>query len=823
MGFVFSFLFRSWIFPSLSINRLNPSLMEMTDRELANRRKARGLRLRESLEREDRATEEQYQCNICKSFCYLSAVTCTCNPNIVVCVDHVSSLCKCSMDHRSLRLRFSDNELMETQEKVQERAQIPDQWKAKLSRLLLENARPHLKALKALLAEGDKIQYDGMKGLEDLRRCVVKAGEWVQMANEILVRKPNRKRAAKRKAPGDNAPTSSSAGSDGYGGFDVADRPDKSLEDLYELLRQVDDLGFDCPEIGMLRTLAGQAEEVRGKAKALLAETSDFLRSGESIASDGNQRPSFVADCEKLLLDASSLNVSLDELIDVEKMVAREQLIKELEANVDDTSVMTLEEVSGYLSRARICGLSSENRHIKDLEARQRAGQTWDERARHVLSQPFKTIEELDEFNDIDATIPIDPAVLSKIANAREKAKDYERQATTWLNPEMGVMKPKVQDVMRLVTRAEKDFNIPAVKELKRMADLAGDCENKCDELLRDRFEHAEDDDVFEIIDKFVNYAKQHLTALFAMPKFETIDEQLTQHYRWLETMPWKKTPIDVDLLMKDIMDNTRPEEDLPPEDEFFTCICLDAVRPPEQGQVSDAVQCDHCSARFHAACAKSGGSCPFCDHSHWNGTIRKERSFQFAVLPVILNEAPVITRFYSPEWKQLEIMVHRISRLSTVIAQFLSFSSPDANQKRDYIGQVRHYMRKLYKLQFNISPREDLTFGLDLAGLHRIIASQPTPMQSRTKKRRRPKFMFGQDVDADWLDKTRCICRGRTPYLLNYPTVTCESCSKMYHGGCVFFPVDHTIYSNRFICPLCCLRKNRRYEYAELRVKDIR
>lgn len=126
MGFVFSFLFRSWIFPSLSINRLNPSLMEMTDRELANRRKARGLRLRESLEREDRATEEQYQCNICKSFCYLSAVTCTCNPNIVVCVDHVSSLCKCSMDHRSLRLRFSDNELMETQEKVQERAQIPE-------------------------------------------------------------------------------------------------------------------------------------------------------------------------------------------------------------------------------------------------------------------------------------------------------------------------------------------------------------------------------------------------------------------------------------------------------------------------------------------------------------------------------------------------------------------------------------------------------------------------------------------------------------------------------------------------------------------------
>lgn len=78
-----------------------------------------------------------------------------------------------------------------------------------------------------------------------------------------------------------------------------------------------------------------------------------------------------MTDCEKLLLDASSLNVYLDELIDVEKLVAREQLIKELEVNVDDMSVMTLEEVSQYLTVARMCELLSENEHIKALEARQ--------------------------------------------------------------------------------------------------------------------------------------------------------------------------------------------------------------------------------------------------------------------------------------------------------------------------------------------------------------------------------------------------------------------------------------------------------------------
>ena len=71
----------------------------------------------------------------------------------------------------------------------------------------------------------------------------------------------------------------------------------------------------------------------------------------------------------------------LDELVDVEKLVAREQLTKELENEAADDSVLTLEEVAQYLTRARACNLPQENKHVRMLEARQRAGQSWDERA----------------------------------------------------------------------------------------------------------------------------------------------------------------------------------------------------------------------------------------------------------------------------------------------------------------------------------------------------------------------------------------------------------------------------------------------------------
>ena len=200
---------------------------------------------------------------------------------------------------------------------------------------------------------------------------------------------------------------------------------------------------------------------------------------------------------------------------------------------------------------------------------------------------------------------------------------------------------------------------------------------------------------------------------------------------------------------------------------------------------------------------------------------MEKPRGWHFCYLPTMMFSAPEISKSYSEEWKQLEIIVHRIDRICGVIGQFLSFAGQNGNHRPEYIPQVRHFMRKLFKIQFVVSPNPEQSYGMDLASLHRVLAGQPAPVRL-LKKRRRPKFSFGQDIDKDWTDGTRCICRGRTAYLLNYPTVQCETCSRIYHGGCVFFPADPSKPDrNRFICPLCCVRKGRAYMHAEVRVKD--
>ncbi|KAJ3507087.1 hypothetical protein NLJ89_g6503 [Agrocybe chaxingu] len=776
------------------------SLKEMTGRELAEREKARTLGLGEILEEEDRP-EDQYQCSICKVFCYLSQVTCQCSTK-VVCIDHVDLLCdNATPQHLTLRKRFSDDELSGTLHRFTQRSEIPRHWLNKLMRLLAESARPPLRSLRAILAEADRLAFP-LPEMISLRKCVRRANEWVEAANSFIIRKQSRNRS--RKLPGRPSTSESANFSDSLG-----DRPDRGLDDLYALLREVENLGFDCPEIGVLTNLAQQAEEAKVKATALL----------NTVPSE-EERETFLGDCKRLLLEGSSLNVLLDELVEVEKIVDREQLVNELEEKLEDPdNTITLEEVRQLLTRARLCNLSADNKYVQMLDARQREGDDWETRARNILEQPIKTIEELDEFADIDGSIPIDPTVLSRLMTARAKALDFQKQAKAWLACENGETKARIQDVLRLASRASKDFSIYSVQLLKRSADIAQDLEGRCDNVLRNRYPST-DEDVFQAIAKWREYAQEHL-KVFALPNFEQLEKQVAKHERWLKDIPWyceEHGHTHSKPILDDVLECTRPDDDLPPSDEFFTCICNTSVRPPPNGAPSDAVQCDHCFARFHGECAKNGGSCPFCDHQHWNGSIPKQRSFHFCFLPTVLANAPEISKNYSDDYKKLEIIVHRVDRLSAIIGQFLSYTSIPENQRPEYIPQVRHYMRKLYKIQFAVSPNPDISFGLDLAGLHRILAGRPPA--TKPKKRKRPRFTFGQDIDKDWKDGTRCICRGRMNYLNGYPTVDCEICNRHYHSGCVFFPEKgHIQPTPRFTCPICCLRKGKSYQYSDVRV----
>ncbi|KZS97879.1 hypothetical protein SISNIDRAFT_449471 [Sistotremastrum niveocremeum HHB9708] len=777
---------------------LYDSLKEMVDREFRRREEIRAHipGITEVHDDSDR-TEEQSQCSVCNVFCYLSQISCQCSVR-GVCLDHSDELCSCSPADRTLHLRFMDDELTDILSKVEERAMLPKAWQAKLQKTLGESSRPLLRLLRALLAEGERINYR-LPELPSLRKFVQKANEWVESVNNMTVRKRKRPRKAKgRTSAVDSTPRFEPV-------EEPLEKPERRLSDVYQLLDEVDGLGFDCPEIALLRGLASQAEDLKTRSQRLL-----------QLAKDDSDADLPIQECDTVISEASSMNIYLEEVQDLERIVMRHKLLQDM-ADIDDAAV-TLDEIRNLLARARACELPADNQYMKVLLAKQNAGDDWDQKAARVLAQPLKTIEELDEFENPESNVPVDPAVLDKLRAIRAKAKDFERQALQWLHPDDDdTPLPKVQEAIRLVTRAEKEFSIPAIRELRRTADFAADLEQRSEAVLKNRYQNREDSQIFDTMRKWGEYAREHLQK-FQLPNFTKLEAQLESHELWMERLPWycaEHKGGHGQPVLDDVLASTKPDDDTPPQDDFQTCICFEPVRPPPPGVTSDAVQCDHCYARFHGPCVLKGGSCPFCDHHHWNGTLHKERTYHYCFLPTILLSAPEITKNYSPAWRQLETIVSRVDRLSQLISAFLAFAA--TNHRPEFIPQVRHYMRKLFRIGFAVSPNPEVSYGLDLAGLHRILASQPAIF--RPKKRRRPKFVFGSDVDKDWEDGTRCVCGGKKPEAAQYPKVECELCHRIYHEPCVLF--DRSKSENgRLQCPLCSLKKLKPYPTAEIRVK---
>lgn len=793
-----------------SLHRLRDSVQEVTGRELAERKKARECGLSEYLSETDHP-EDQYQCKICKAFCYLSHVICCCDIE-VVCVDHVDLLCNKSHlpNHTSLRKRIEDDHLQKILDKTVQIAAIPSQWNAKFNRILAESSRPQLRQLRAILAEGDRINHP-LAAMPNLRKCVARANDWVDYANQFLIRKQSRKRSRKLRGRNDSVINSD----------DPGDRPDRSLSELYDHLKQVESLGFDCAEIGHLQNLATRVENIKDRAGKLL----------KRIATEGeDDKKPYLNECNRLLLDGSSLNVMLEELNEVDRIVERDALLRELSQKLDgQDTVVPLQQIRTFLGRAKACGLPPDNEYLSLLEARETEGGCWEQRAQELCKKAVKTIAELEVFAELDSTVSIDPVLQNQLDSHLAKAKDFEKQASAWMKPEPGAAKPHLQTVIQLITRAQANYSIESVTCLKGTVDVASDFEGRCEKIMKGQLiDEAAEDDFLESVNHWCDYAKQYLT-IFCLPFFDKVIVQLQHHFAWVRELPWHCNRHGTShglQVLNDVIDCTKPEEDMPPNDEFLTCICNNAVNPPPHGESSDAVQCDHCGARFHGDCAKNGGSCPFCDHHHWNGAIPKERSWHFCFLPALLAKAPEISRIYAREYTQLEIIVHRVDRLSVSIGHFLAFTSQPSNQRPEYISHVRHYMRKLYKIQFAVSPNPDVSFGLDLAGLHRILAGRPLANGNGlssgglNKQTRRSKFTFVLDLDSDWTDSTRCFCRGShsAHYLLNSPTITCGSCKRRYHTSCVFYPPSSN--PQPYSCPLCCLRKNRSYAFSDVRVR---
>ncbi|KAJ3215836.1 hypothetical protein HDU67_010256 [Dinochytrium kinnereticum] len=203
--------------------------------------------------------DEDLLCAVCRTFCYGSRVFCECGKTRPVCLQHsdaISDICSCEEKKFVLWMRFSESQLAEMTLASRRIANRPLEWKERYRLLMLSYRRPPLREMQKLLAIADKIPCFIDEAIT-LRAFVDRACEWVTKASKMIsLVYPKRSRNQ------DNDEDSEWTIDESV-----------SMEILEQLISEVDDLPFDCPEIPTLRNLVEDWRMKRAQAVDLLAES----------------------------------------------------------------------------------------------------------------------------------------------------------------------------------------------------------------------------------------------------------------------------------------------------------------------------------------------------------------------------------------------------------------------------------------------------------------------------------------------------------------------------------------------------------------------
>ncbi|WRT65018.1 uncharacterized protein IL334_001959 [Kwoniella shivajii] len=348
---------------------------------------------------EEDSLEDQYQCAICKSFCYLAQITCTCT-KLVSCLDHADQLCSCHKSKRTMRKRYTEAQLEEILAIVVARAAHPAAWRARLY-ALLETPRPPLKSMRALVADGEKIAYP-MPEVQSLRALVDRANSWVERVSVLVTRKTaGRRRKGKRDEDEDEDMNT-----------------DGRYETLLELDKEAGKLAFDAPEIPQLRQLLNNISHFESEASIMMSAPDHELD---------------LEECKTLLILGESLNVDVPEISHINNIVNRLTWFKKVEEEVDDRTLEYGDTVK-LLEQAEEYDIPENHPTVSELKLRREKGAEWLKAVDTLFNAPTIKIEDISELIEGKELVPVSLDKMRQLESIRKTVLNWQSSAKNFLS-----------------------------------------------------------------------------------------------------------------------------------------------------------------------------------------------------------------------------------------------------------------------------------------------------------------------------------------------------------------------------------------------------
>ncbi|KAJ2954973.1 hypothetical protein O0L34_g3316 [Tuta absoluta] len=401
--------------------------------------------------------DDERQCHLCKTTCFLSCVTCSCTSN-VACLRHYTSLCECAPHTHTLRYRYTLDELPTMLDKLKNKSELFREWAESVQNALdpdtpktcdLDGLRHHLKRAIELKMHKTELVRALETAIEDAEKCL----SVIQQLDLNKMRTRTRHHDPKYRL---------------------------TIHELTLFAQEIDGLACVLPE--------GSA------VKEVLRQTSEFeSRAAELLSSELDQtEPAILRELDEVVELGSHLCIVLPQLAPLQSRLHQVRFLEEVRTHKEDCSTLTPEVIDRLLNDAENI---TPHRHIETQRAKLGAlkvqVEEWETRAKAVLIDTTKTRDPRDDYNpqyttlseldallaegeDIDAALPSYHTLQTAVSHARDWLAKVEEMQSKDLYPYMhsveALVKRGQQIPLALFEKDQLATALLSAKEWKRGA-----------------------------------------------------------------------------------------------------------------------------------------------------------------------------------------------------------------------------------------------------------------------------------------------------------------------------------------------------------------
>lgn len=368
--------------------------------------------------------DDERQCEVCKTTCFLSAVTCSCGTSQLVCLKHYNELCDCPPKNHTLRYRYTLDELPLMLHKVKLKAEAFDTWVLNVKKALDCSAPKtfDLEGLKSLMEEAEFKKFPETDLLQALAYSIQEAEKCSSIAQQLDC---NRVRTRTR--------------------VTMDSKCKLTVDELTMFNDQIESLACKIKEADSVKALVDKVKQFQEHARYLLQER-DFVPSAE------------IASCIEL---GNELDIELPEIGNLKAKLEQSQWLEEKKSLMEEKNSVTLEAIRNLINTGlKVPPNYSVEDGIAELQEMEEKINVWEDKAKKALSgKHLPTITQLEallkEADSIGGCLPTRAVIKETVKKARDwiHKSDYLMQSENY--PYMDLLQDFISKGRSIVVQLE--------------------------------------------------------------------------------------------------------------------------------------------------------------------------------------------------------------------------------------------------------------------------------------------------------------------------------------------------------------------------------